>query len=76
MTWNQKNMKDLCETCLHYWCDYPIQIKEIQMYDHPLLREQYYPHCEIVDKKFGFNQMKEHISYPCVKCPFNAYQKK
>ena len=33
-------------------------------------------HCEIVDKKFGFNQMKEHIPYPCVKCPFNAYQKK
>ena len=59
-----KMEKDLCKTCSHYWVDYPFPI------------EQCIEHCEIADEKIGFGKMDEVVLYPCVDCPFNAYQKK
>lgn len=56
--------KDLCKTCSHYWVDFPLPL------------EQYVSHCEIADEKIGFGKMDEVVHYPCVDCPFNAYQKK
>ena len=56
--------KDLCKTCSHYWVDYPFPI------------EQCIGHCEIADVKIGFGKMGEVVPYPCIDCPFNAYQKK
>mgnify|MGYP003397671454 CR=1 FL=1 len=72
----EKNIKDLCKTYSHYWVDYPLQIKDKQLFNSPILSEQYYPHCEIADKEIGFNTMNEVVPYPCVNCPFNAYKKK
>lgn len=68
-------MTDLCKTCLHYWVDYPLQINDKQLFDSPITLD-YVSHCEIVDKKIGFNKMNEVVPYPCVNCPFNAYKKK
>ena len=56
--------KDLCKTCSHYWVDFPLPL------------EQYVGHCEIADVKIGFEKMDEVVPYPCIDCPFNAYQKK
>lgn len=59
-----KNIKDLCETCSHYW------------FDSPLTLDNRVPHYKIADKEIGFNTMNEVVPYPCVNCPFNAYKKK
>lgn len=68
--------KDLCETCSHYWFDYPLQIHDKQMFDSPLTLDNRVPHCKIADNEIGFNTMNEVVPYPCVNCPFNAYKKK
>jgi hypothetical protein len=68
--------KDLCKTCSHYWTDYPLHIMDKQLFDRPLLSEEYYPHCEIADKSIGYNTMNEVVPYPCLECPFNCYSKK
>lgn len=71
-----ETVKNLCETCSHYWFDYQLQIWDKQLFDSPILYEPYYPHCEIFDKEIGFNTMNQVVHYPCVNCPFNSYQKK
>ena len=60
----EQENKDLCKTCEHYWTDFPLPL------------ERHIPHCEVVDKKIGFNNMDEFVSYPCLECPFNCYYKK
>ena len=62
----ETQIKDLCKTCEHYWLDFPLPL------DH------YEPHCDIVDKKYGFkhNRFAEFVPYPCIECPFNCYSKK
>jgi len=54
--------KDLCNTCSHYWTDFPLPL------DH------YEDHCDIVDEK-GCN-MKDVVPYPCLECPFGQYKEK
>lgn len=61
---NEEKAKDLCQTCEHYWLDFPMPL------------EQCISHCEIVDDKIGWNKMDEAVSYPCLECPFNSYKKK
>lgn len=56
--------KDLCKTCVHYWQDFPIPLDHIES------------HCEIVDKKLGYDKMDKVVPYPCTKCPFDCYSKK
>ena len=66
---SQEN-KDLCKTCKHYWTDFPLPLDRV------------ISHCEIVDQKHGmFTAGRNHIMddvvpYPCLKCPFNSYEKK
>lgn len=57
--------KDLCKTCEHYWIDFLITPDK-----------HYVPHCEKVDKKYGFKNIDDIIPYPCLKCPFDSYKKK
>lgn len=71
-----ETVKDLCETCSHYWFDYPLPILDKQLFNSQLLSKQYYPHCEISDKEIGFNTMNEVVPYHCLNCPFNTYKKK
>ena len=61
---NGDKEKDLCQTCEHYWVDFPMPL------------EEYISHCEISDEKIGWNKMDEAVPYPCLECPFNAYKKK
>ena len=56
--------KDLCQTCEHYWVDFPMPL------------EQYISHCDITDEKIGWNKMDETVQYPCLECPFDSYKKK
>jgi len=56
--------KDLCNTCEHYWVDFPMPL------------DRYISHCEVLDSKPGFHEMDEEVEYPCLVCPFNAYSKK
>lgn len=56
--------KDLCQTCEHYWVDYPLPL------------DRAISHCEKVDEKYGLKCMDDYVSYPCVECPFNSYIKK
>ena len=68
---NNKN-KDICQTCEHFWWDFPMPL------------DRYIPHCEVLDKKTnliydpikGSKSMDEIVEYPCLKCPFNSYSKK
>lgn len=57
--------KDLCKTCNNYWEDFIIS---------PV--KQFIPHCSIIDRKYGFKNMDEVVSHPCVECSFNSYIKK
>lgn len=57
--------KDLCETCVHYWVDFPLPLDSVV------------PHCEILDEEKGLSvNMDSYISYPCLECLFNCYIKK
>ena len=56
--------KDLCESCKHYWTDFPRPLDSVV------------PHCEKVDEKYGFRSMEEYAPYPCLKCPFDCYLEK
>ena len=56
--------KDICQTCGHYWLDFPMPL------------DRYVPHCEVLDNKPGVHSMDETVPYPCLKCPFNSYSKK
>lgn len=58
--------KDLCNTCEHYWQDFPLPLDSIVS------------HCEILDEKYGLEaaKMDERVPYPCLKCPFNSYSPK
>ena len=59
-----KKDKNLCLTCKHYWEDFP------------MLMEDGVPHCEIFDEKSGLRSMDVYMAdYPCLKCPFNCYEK-
>lgn len=53
--------KDLCQTCEHYWLDFPMPL------------EQYVSHCEILDQKCTNKTMDDIVPYPCLECPFNSY---
>jgi hypothetical protein len=56
---------DLCQTCEHYWKDFPMPLEEI------------ISHCEILDEKHGLEvNMDDIVPYPCLKCPFDCYSKK
>lgn len=60
-----KNNKDLCKTCLHYWQDFPLPLESVVS------------HCDIVDETYGLStNMNEKVPYPCLKCPFDCYTKK
>jgi len=57
--------KDICQTCKHYWCDFPMPL------------EYYVAHCEILDKKnIKDKEMDDIVPFPCLKCPFDSYLKK
>lgn len=60
----EKKVQDLCLTCEHYWEDFPMPL------------EYFISHCDIVDKKYGFNVMDKYVPYPCLECPFNCYSPK
>ena len=64
MTREERQEKDLCRTCEHYWLDFPMPL------------DKYIAHCEILDKTPGNNVMDEVVPYPCLECPFNSYSKK
>jgi len=55
--------KDLCKTCTHFWTDFPMPL------DYAIC------HCDKVDEKYGFKSMSDYVSYPCLKCPFDSYNK-
>jgi hypothetical protein len=61
-----KESKDLCKTCEHYWLDFPLPLDSVVA------------HCEILDEEFGLSSsnMDERVEYPCLECPFNYYIKK
>lgn len=59
-----QKIEDICQSCKNYWNDLPMPC------------ERYVPHCEVCDKKFGWDHMEEHVPYPCTKCPFDKYEKK
>lgn len=63
MELSEKENKDLCETCTHYWIDFPMPLERV------------ISHCEIADSK-RIIYMNDVITYPCVQCPFNCYSKK
>ena len=64
MTQEYKN-KDLCNTCEHYWQDFPLPLDHIEY------------HCEILDEKYGLTpNMNSKVPNPCLKCPFNCYSPK
>lgn len=59
--------KDICQTCEHYWTDFPMPL------------ECYISHCDVLDKRpegLKDNAMDETVPYPCLKCPFDSYKKK
>ena len=61
----EKKNKDLCQTCKHYWQDFPMPLEEV------------ISHCEILDEKQGLEaNMDDIVPYPCLKCPFDCYAKK
>lgn len=39
--------KDLCQTCKHYWVDFPMPLEYV------------ISHCDKVDEKYGFKGMNE-----------------
>lgn len=56
---------DLCQTCKHYWKDFPMPLEAVVS------------HCEILDSKKGLSaNMDDEVPYPCLKCPFDSYIKK
>lgn len=55
--------KDLCQTCEHFWLDFPMPL------------DKHIAHCEVLDKKGG-GLLDDVVEYPCLKCPFNSYSKK
>lgn len=61
---NEDKEKDLCQTCEHYWVDFPMPL------------EQYISHCDVLDGMLGKGSMDDEVDYPCLECPFNAYKKK
>ena len=54
---------DLCKSCKKMWFDFPLPL------DH------YEAHCEILDEKHK-GLLDDNVEYPCLKCPFDAYDKK
>ena len=56
--------KDLCKTCEHYWKDFPLPLERVVS------------HCEILDNMNFSKEMDEVVPYPCLKCPFDSYNKK
>ena len=57
--------KDICQTCKHYWVDFPMPL------------DCYVSHCEILDKEYKSEySMDDYVPYPCVKCPFQSYKRK
>lgn len=59
-----KEYKDLCITCEHFWYDFEITPKK-----------KYVAHCEILDAESRFKPMDDVIPYPCIECPFLCYIK-
>ena len=57
-------MKDLGSTCKHHWTDFPFPLGGA------------IPHCDFVDKEYGFVSMDQIVPYACTKCPFNSYEQK
>lgn len=61
----ESNNNDLCQTCKHYWKDFPMPLEAV------------ISHCEVLDSKKGLSaNMDDEVPYPCLKCPFNSYTKK
>lgn len=55
---------DLCQTCTHYWLDFPMPL------------DRYVPHCEILDTSpCVHGKLDEIVPCPCLKCPFGCYEK-
>jgi hypothetical protein len=54
----EKN-NDLCQTCKHYWRDFPMPLESVVS------------HCEILDEMEV--KMNDTVPYPCLKCPFDSY---
>ena len=64
--------KDICQTCEHYWTDFPMPLDRV------------ISHCEILDRNPSLwkgkgprdEAMDNIVDYPCLKCPFDSYSKK
>ena len=63
MTREERQEKDLCKTCEHFWLDFPMPL------------DKHIAHCEILDKKGG-GLLDDVVEYPCLKCPFDSYHRK
>jgi hypothetical protein len=55
---------DLCKSCEHYWQDFPMPLDRVVS------------HCEVLDRKGSLKEMNDVVPYPCLKCPFDSFNKK